>query len=46
MYLEYGIEKTLRSLDGVFAFCLYDTIKDSYYFARDPDWSKTTLLFY
>lgn len=36
LYLEYGIEKTLKLLDGVFAFCLYDSIKGVYYAARDP----------
>ena len=25
MYERYGIEQTLQMLDGVFAFCLYDT---------------------
>ena len=35
MYLNYGIEKTLMTLDGVFSFCLYDTIKHVYYMARD-----------
>jgi asparagine synthase (glutamine-hydrolysing) len=36
MYLKYGIEQTLNMLDGVFAFVLYDTIKESIYMARDP----------
>lgn len=24
LYLKFGIEKTVKMLDGVFAFCLYD----------------------
>lgn len=35
MYLEYGIEKTVKMLDGVFSFCLYDTVKRVFYMARD-----------
>ena len=34
MYLKYGIEQTLRMLDGVFAFILYT--HDVIYVARDP----------
>jgi asparagine synthase (glutamine-hydrolysing) len=34
MYLKYGIEHTLRMLDGVFAFILYTP--DVIYVARDP----------
>ncbi len=36
MYLRYGIEQTLRMLDGVFAFQLYDHRDKSLYVARDP----------
>ena len=35
MYLRYGIEKTCKLLDGVFAFVLYDENKDILYAARD-----------
>jgi len=39
MYLKYGMEQTLRMLDGVFAFVLIDTRFDTpskIYIARDP----------
>ena len=36
MYEKYGIEHTVQSLDGVFAFVLYDKILDKTYVARDP----------
>jgi len=36
MYLKYGMEYTLKSLDGVFAFVLYDQNLDRLYVARDP----------
>ena len=36
MYEKYGIEHTLKSLDGVFGFVLYDKILDKTYVARDP----------
>ena len=36
MYRLYGIEYTLKSLDGVFAFILYDTINKLFHIARDP----------
>ena len=36
MYEKYGMEKTLQSLDGVFAFILYDGDLDKLYVARDP----------
>jgi asparagine synthase (glutamine-hydrolysing) len=36
MYIKYGIEKTVKSLDGVFAFVLYDADKDEIYASRDP----------
>jgi len=35
LYKKYGIEHTLKLLDGVFAFMLYDTEKDQIYYARD-----------
>lgn len=40
MYLRYGIEHTLRMLDGVFSFCLIDyrisNEESKMYVARDP----------
>ena len=36
MYEKYGIEKTIKSLDGVFAFVLYDKIKNKLLIGRDP----------
>ena len=36
MYEKYGIEKTIQSLDGVFAFVLYDKIKNKILIGRDP----------
>ena len=36
MYEKYGIEKTIKSLDGVFAFVLYDKSKNKVMFGRDP----------
>lgn len=36
LYLEYGIEQTLKMLNGVFAFMLYDTRRDTIFIARDP----------
>ena len=36
MYNKYGIKKTVESLDGVFAFLLYDTKENLCYVARDP----------
>ena len=36
MYLKYGMEYTLKSLDGVFAFVLYDANLKKLYAARDP----------
>ena len=36
LYKDFGIEKTVKMLDGVFAFCLYDANKDILYAARDP----------
>lgn len=36
LYQKYGMEGTLRLIDGVFAFILVDTINDRAYVARDP----------
>jgi len=36
MYKKFGIEKTIKSLDGVFAFILVDKKKNKVYFGRDP----------
>ena len=36
LYKKFGIKKAVESLDGVFAFCLYDGNKDILYAARDP----------
>ena len=36
MYEKYGIEKTIKSLDGVFAFVLYDKSKNKIFIGRDP----------
>ncbi len=36
MYKKYGIEKTIKSLDGVFMFVLHDRDKDALYAGRDP----------
>jgi asparagine synthase (glutamine-hydrolysing) len=36
LYKKYGIEQTLRMLDGVFSFVLYDKDGDCMYVARDP----------
>ena len=36
LYIKYGIEKTLKILDGVFAFILYDNHSRHVYIARDP----------
>lgn len=35
LYKEYGIEQTLQLLDGVFAFVLWDKIKNKFFVARD-----------
>ena len=35
LYKKYGIEQTLQMLDGVFAFALFDTIKNKFFIARD-----------
>ena len=36
MYKNFGIEKTIQSLDGVFMFVLYDNTKKKLYAGRDP----------
>ena len=36
MYLKYGFDKTVKSLDGVFAICLIDLEKDKIFLGRDP----------
>jgi asparagine synthase (glutamine-hydrolysing) len=36
MYKRYGIEETVKRLDGVFAFVLYDRNKHVVHVARDP----------
>ena len=36
MYYNFGIEKTVNSLDGVFAFILYDDDEQCLHIARDP----------
>ena len=36
MYEKYGIKKTIQSLDGVFAFVLYDKNKNTIFVGRDP----------
>ena len=36
MYKKYGIEQTVKSLDGVFAFVLIDNSVNKVFMARDP----------
>ena len=36
LYKEFGIEQTVKMLDGVFMFVLYDEINDILYAGRDP----------
>ncbi len=36
MYQMFGIERTLKELDGVFSFVLYDKSTDEVFVARDP----------
>lgn len=36
LYERFGIEHTLRMLDGVFAFAIYDATKEQIFVARDP----------
>ena len=35
LYLKYGIEQTVKMLDGVFSFILYDRIDNKVFVARD-----------
>ena len=35
-YTQWGIERTVQKLDGMFAFALYDLKASKVYFARDP----------
>ena len=35
MYIRYGIKETCKQLDGVFAFVLYDSVRNVVYVARD-----------
>ena len=36
LYKNFGLEKTVKELDGVFMFVLYDSSKNKIYAARDP----------
>ena len=36
LYQKFGIEKTIKLIDGVFSFVLYDRDKDIIYSGRDP----------
>ncbi|XP_050306890.1 asparagine synthetase [glutamine-hydrolyzing] [Anthonomus grandis grandis] len=36
LYEKFGIEKCIRSLDGVFAFCIVDIPKRKIFLGRDP----------
>ncbi len=36
LYKKFGIEQTVRELDGVFMFVLYDDISKTFYAGRDP----------
>ena len=36
LYRKHGMENTIRMLDGVFAFMLYDEVKNVVYASRDP----------
>ena len=36
LYCRYGIEQTIRMLDGVFAFAIYDADINKLFIARDP----------
>ena len=35
LYYKYGIDRTIKMLDGEFAFCLYDTTINVFYVGRD-----------
>lgn len=36
LYEKFGIEGCVQNLDGVFAFCLVDTLKGKIFLSRDP----------
>ena len=36
MFQKYGIEETCKKLDGVFAFCIWDSDKEEMSVGRDP----------
>lgn len=36
LYIKFGIEKTIKLLDGVFSFFIYDTNINKYIIGRDP----------
>jgi len=36
LYEKFGIEKCIKSLDGVFGFCIVDTTKRKVFLGRDP----------
>jgi len=36
LYKRYGIEQTLKLLDGVFSFVIYDKNNNNMFYARDP----------
>lgn len=36
LYKNFGIEKTVKNLDGVFAFCIVDIPEKRVLLARDP----------
>lgn len=36
MYKKFGIDETIKQLDGVFSFILYDKEKDELFVGRDP----------
>ncbi|MFQ6677415.1 MAG: asparagine synthase B [Fidelibacterota bacterium] len=36
LFKEFGMEKTVKELDGVFMFVLHDSTSDSFYAGRDP----------
>ena len=35
-FQKYGIEETAKQLDGVFAFCIWNSITEEMFVARDP----------
>jgi len=36
LYIKFGIEKTIKLLDGVFSFFIYDTNINKFFIGRDP----------